>query len=147
MRKNILQGLSSVVVTRVGVSWRSCSCCQGFFCVTPGMNCLHCEQHSVCTVSLLSSTQMMSRKPVISINELGRERELLQQSPRDCRVARYRGDSSNRSYNITEHKWGSPYSQPIGPGLFHGAVHLPTIKTFLLGLDLSIMAHCIISIL
>lgn len=88
---------------------------------------------------------MRSREPVISINELGREREFLQKSPRDHKVARYIADSSNSSYSIIEHKLRSPHSQTVGLSLLHGAVHLLTVEMFLLGLFLSIMAHCITS--
>lgn len=41
-----------------------------------------------------------------------------------------------------EHKLRSPDSQPIGLGLLHGAMHLPTIKRLLIDLLLSIVPHC-----
>lgn len=121
-----------MALARVGVS-------QGAVLVVRCFFVLHLNVSAVTKSKML----MMSRKAVISLNGLGRKRELLQQSPRDCRIARYMGDSSN----LTEHKLRSPHSQSIGLGLLHGAGHLPTSKLFLLVLLLSILEHCVIYLL
>lgn len=139
MREEYFARPFSMSGARTEVSWRIHSGYQLVF--------LYYTWNELSPLCLLGNNQMMGRRPAISINEL--RRETLHPSLRDWRIARYTGEWSNSFHN----SWGRNGAQiqisvsAHSLGLLHGALHLPTIKSLLLDLLLSIMACWGISLL